>query len=405
MERGEIMENVGFDLTKEYGVVLEGGGAKGSYQIGVWKALMECGVKIKGVAGVSVGALNGALICMGDYERAVEIWKNISYSSIMNVDDNEMDKLMSRRFRDINLQSVGKQSRRFLVGGGIDVTPLRRLMEENIDEKRIKESDIEFYLGTFNVSNMKEIEIVAKDAEDGSLKNYLMASASFPLFKNEKLNGKLYLDGGLANNVPIDMLINRGYKNIIVIRIFGIGVEKKVKIPEDVNVIYIAPKVPLCNVLEFNRKKALRNITLGYYDAVRILRHLAGNDYYIESTKEEKDYLDAFLCLSEDVLNAVNISNKIENNTYISMVRKRLEETLPQLANIFKLGKHWGYENLYYSILEYGAKRLRIPRYKIYQEKDFCKLLREGYSKKYSMEDKVDGNLELCMSIINNNLT
>ena len=166
------MENVGFDLTKEYGVVLEGGGAKGSYQIGVWKALMECGVKIKGVAGVSVGALNGALICMGDYERAVEIWKNISYSSIMNVDDNEMDKLMSRRFRDINLQSVGKQSRRFLVGGGIDVTPLRRLMEENIDEKRIKESDIEFYLGTFNVSNMKEIEIVAKHEEDGSLKKY-----------------------------------------------------------------------------------------------------------------------------------------------------------------------------------------------------------------------------------------
>ena len=75
------------DLTKEYGLVLEGGGAKGAYQIGAWKALKEAGVKIKGVSGTSVGALNGALICMDDLERAENLWANISYSQIMNVDD------------------------------------------------------------------------------------------------------------------------------------------------------------------------------------------------------------------------------------------------------------------------------------------------------------------------------
>ena len=53
------------DLTKEYGLVLDGGGARGAYQIGAWKALREAGVKIEAVAGTSVGALNGALICMG----------------------------------------------------------------------------------------------------------------------------------------------------------------------------------------------------------------------------------------------------------------------------------------------------------------------------------------------------
>ena len=58
------------DLSKEYGIVLEGGGARGAYQIGVWKALKEAGVKIKGIAGTSVGALNGALMCMDDYENA-----------------------------------------------------------------------------------------------------------------------------------------------------------------------------------------------------------------------------------------------------------------------------------------------------------------------------------------------
>lgn len=53
------------DCSKEYGLVLEGGGAKGAYQIGVWKALMEYGIKIKAIAGVSVGALNGALFLHG----------------------------------------------------------------------------------------------------------------------------------------------------------------------------------------------------------------------------------------------------------------------------------------------------------------------------------------------------
>lgn len=53
------------DLNKEYGLVFDGGGARGAYQIGAWRALSEAGVKISAVAGTSVGALNGALVCMG----------------------------------------------------------------------------------------------------------------------------------------------------------------------------------------------------------------------------------------------------------------------------------------------------------------------------------------------------
>jgi Predicted esterase of the alpha-beta hydrolase superfamily len=398
---GEDMSQSNFDFDKEYGIVLEGGGAKGAYQIGVWKALVEFGVKIKAVAGVSVGALNGALICMGDYERAVELWKNISYSSIMSVDDDEMDKLVRGRFKEINLQTVSKQSKKFLVGGGIDVTPLRQLMDDHLDEKRIRESEIEFFMGTFNLSNLKELEIAARDAEEGCLKDYLMASANFPLFKNEKLKGKLYLDGGLANNVPIDMLINRGYKNIIVIRIYGIGVEKKIKIPEDVNITYIAPKVHLCNVLEFNRKKAIRNITLGYYDAVRLLKPLAGNDYYIESSKVEKDYLETFLNLPEEVLKELATSNKPENLTGMSVLRKCIEEVFPQLSYAFKLGKSWRYENLYYAILEHAARKLRIPKYKIYSELELCNLINKNYKEKYTEEKSQDSLLELSISLIN----
>ena len=65
------------DISKEYGLVLDGGGARGAYQIGAWKALVEAGVKFNAVAGTSVGALNGALICMGDIEKAEGIWHRL----------------------------------------------------------------------------------------------------------------------------------------------------------------------------------------------------------------------------------------------------------------------------------------------------------------------------------------
>ena len=57
------------------GLVLEGGGGKGSYQIGVWKAIRELGLekKIVAVSGTSVGALNAALFAKGDFETACQI--------------------------------------------------------------------------------------------------------------------------------------------------------------------------------------------------------------------------------------------------------------------------------------------------------------------------------------------
>jgi NTE family protein len=243
---------------------------------------------------------------------------------------------------------------------------------------------------------MKEVDISAKEAEEGYLKDYLIASSNFPLFKNEKLHGKTYLDGGIVNNVPIDMLINRGYKDIIVIRIYGIGVEKKVKIPEDVNITYLAPKVNLCNILEFNNKKAVRNINLGYYDAMRLLRSLSGNDYYIDTSRTEKDYMNSLLNLNDDIINDLLVYYKRDVNLTGSKLRIIIENIYPQIAAFFKLGRNWEYTDLYFAILEYCAKKLRIKRYRIYSEKEFCLLIQEKmalWEKVTSAENEEENSL------------
>ena len=67
------------------GLVLEGGGAKGAYHIGVFRALDELNIGLDGVVGTSIGAINGAMIAQGDGPRAWEIWAQIRSSDIFNI--------------------------------------------------------------------------------------------------------------------------------------------------------------------------------------------------------------------------------------------------------------------------------------------------------------------------------
>ena len=112
-----------------------------------------------------------------------------------------------------------------------------------------------------------------KSLPKGEIAQMLLASAYLPGFKREKIGGKYYTDGCRTNNVPVDVLIDRGYKDIIVIRIYGVGVdtEKHLRVPEDVRLYHIAPQVSLGGILEFDGRKARRNLALGYADARRLL--------------------------------------------------------------------------------------------------------------------------------------
>jgi len=61
---------------REYGLVLSGGGTKGAYQVGIWKALQELQINLKAIAGTSIGALNGALFLQNDFNTVVKMYEN-----------------------------------------------------------------------------------------------------------------------------------------------------------------------------------------------------------------------------------------------------------------------------------------------------------------------------------------
>lgn len=360
------------DGNKSYGIVLEGGGARGAYQVGAWKALREAGIQIRGIAGASVGALNGALMCMDDFGRAEEIWKTISYSRIMDVEDGRLEALRSFRLKNRkagwDFKEVAESALRLFREGGFDVTPLRRLIEEVADETAIRSSDRELYVTTVSLDERRPLVINVKELPEGAIPDALLASAYFPAFKNEKLGGRRYMDGGSLNNVPVDVLLNQGYQDIIVMRIYGLGfdTEKVVKIPEGVQVSHIAPRQDLGGILEFEARRATKNMKLGYLDAMRMLYGLGGQSYYFDAPRTEAYYFDKMMSELELVCREISPALEPQECMLAQGYRSFTERIFPALAAELGLREDWNYKTLYLAILEKWARKLRMPRMKIY---------------------------------------
>lgn len=363
------------DLSKEYGLVLEGGGAKGAYQIGAWKALREAGIRIRGISGTSVGALNGALIAMDDPERAEYIWEHISYSSVMDVDDSVMENLRRGELKNINVAQILGEGMKWLRDGGIDIGPLKNLISETVDETRLRAQGKELYVTTFSVTDRRSLTLELKDIPEGSVGDMLLASAYFPVFKKEKLGGKRYMDGGGFDNVPFAPLVENGYKDLIVIRIYGLGFdsEKTARLPEDVTMHHIAPRQNLGGILEFDPKRARRNMKLGYYDGLRLVYGLRGRRYYLDAPNSETYYFDRLtaqaVLLKEEL--AVRAGFDPEE---LRGLRDYTERLFPALAERYRLRQDWDYGDLYLSIIEDLAGELRINRFAVYTPDQLLRL-------------------------------
>lgn len=357
------------DTDKIYAVALEGGGAKGAYQIGAWKALREAGIRFNAVAGTSVGALNGAIMVMGNLEKAEEIWSNITFSQVMDVDDEEMKNLLTMNLRDIDWRSQWEFLKKTLYNRGLDVTPLRKWVEELVDEDAIRKSDTELYIQTYSLTDKKELELRARDLEKpGEIAEMLLASAYFPAFKNETLGGKRYTDGGLQDVIPLHVLVENGYRDIIAIRLFGVGFERSFRVPKYVEVHTVLPSRDLGGTLEFEAEQSRKNLVLGYYDAMRMLYGLAGTRYYIDRhwTEEEAytqlvQYLQRYLRDYEQDVSLLELNEKL----------------LPRLRR--SLDCRGDYYNLAISAMERAAEEAGLEPFHIYTEDELMAALRRYY--------------------------
>lgn len=270
---------------RPYGLILAGGGAKGAYQIGAWKAMRELGVTIEAIAGVSIGAINGALIAQGDYDTAVELWNTAEVKEGIRL-EAEL-KAPDNLFSFSNLPQIFRE---IIRNGGVDVTPARNLIAKYINEDKVRASGIPLGLVTFQVSTLRPVKLYLEEIESGLLIDYLMLSARFPGLHNESPDGSKYLDGGVYDNAPIEMLRERGINRFIVLDISnmkGIGHKSELSCAD---IIYIRPNDPreLGESFEFDTSMTEMRMRMGYLDAKKAFGQLGGQSYYFKPAEYKR---------------------------------------------------------------------------------------------------------------------
>ena len=342
------------DNTKTYAIALEGGGAKGAYEVGVWQALEEAGIRYNAVSGTSVGALNGAMMVMRDMEGAVRAWKDIRLSDVIDLEGDQEENLHKVLNGEVDLRDIQElipQALDIIRNRGLDVAPLRAWVHEVADEKKIKESDVEFFVSTVSLTDKKGLEVKVNDLPEDEICDMLLASAYHPSFRMEKLGGKYYADGGFVDTLPLHVLVENGYKDIIAVRIPGHGIERRFRIPEDVNITLISTNSDLGGVLNFDAEQSRRDMLIGYLDAKRVLYGLYGEKYYIERTMSDREALRQLIDRADEGAN----------------LRRLCERELPRVARRLNVSGGDYYE-LFIAVLELEAETLGIENKRILKD-------------------------------------
>ena len=355
-----------------YGVVLEGGGAKGAYHIGAYKAVLENGFDVGAIVGTSVGALNGAMIVQGDFDKAYELWENVNYTDIIKANEEEIDRLKDIRLTKEDLRILLNKLREVIKDGGFDITPLKNLLDQHIDEEKIRDSKVNYGLVTVNISDLKPLKLFKEDIPYGEMKNYILASCYLPVFKKERISGKFFLDGAYYNNLPFDMLVEKGYSDMIIIRTNALGIARRVPI-EEYNIITIAPSDNIGNSFTYEKNIAVQNLKLGYFDALKEIKGLKGNKYYFNPLGEEY-YFDLLKNVKETTLNSLAKTLNITEET-----NKRLlfEVIIPKVSKLLELKGNYDYEDFVLNLVEVLLAYYEIEKFKIYDFKECLEIIKK----------------------------
>ena len=354
------------------GLILAGGGAKGAYQIGAWKAFIELGIEFDLVCGTSIGAFNGAFYAQKQFDVAFELWNNMTMDELFNADENVIktfEGMMDNRnfssglafFKD--LYGYVKEKK------GLDISPLREKVDIFLDEELLRASDIMYGLVTVNLDKFKPLRLFADEIPEGELKYYLLGSAMVPGFARETSHPIKFMDGGVYDNLPIKMAVERKCDEIVAVCLSHVRKKKF----NGTTITYIEPSGNLGNFLHVDPEQIKTNMRMGYLDTLKVLGNIGGNKYYFASLPAEKLVLRAISKITKKRKSF--LANAITGNDYISE-RHFIERILPKLGRMLDSKINDGYTDLIVQGLEElltEAKVDRLEVYNIHEALSFCK--------------------------------
>src|ERR1700720_1173647 len=206
---------------KKVALVLQGGGALGSYQAGVYEALSTSQYLPDWIAGISIGAINAALIAGNAPDKRVErltaFWEGITSPSLLSpilsgtiTDDHRSASALSALMFGQPGFFAPRSPTQWFFGTQptslYDTSALKDTLERLVDFDRINAREVRFSVAAVNVRTgnfayFDNAEIVIRP-------EHVMASAALPpAFPAVEIDGELYWDGGLVSNTPLQYVV------------------------------------------------------------------------------------------------------------------------------------------------------------------------------------------------------
>lgn len=191
-------------MASKIGIALSGGGVKGFAHLGVLKALEEKGIEADILAGISAGAIVGSFIAAG--KKPAEVMELINESDFFD-------------FAKLGIPDRGL----------FTLDNMTENLEKSLGVKTFEELKIPFYIGVANIEKAR-----MEYFNQGELIKIIQASSSIPvLFSPVEINGQLYVDGGLFENLPVNPLIGKCDK-LIAVNVMPVNLNEKLENISDI---------------------------------------------------------------------------------------------------------------------------------------------------------------------------
>ena len=328
--------------TPRKALVLAGGGARGSYQVGVWRALTELGWNPQIITGTSVGSLNGAMFALDLYETARDMWTSIRSQDVMELPEETR-----------NLTELHQFLRDVVRAGGMDVTPLEEIVERVLDEDALRASPIRFGLVTVEKRGLKPRELPLEEIPKGTVKDYLLASAAcFPALRAKQIDGVQFLDGGYRDNMPTGLAQKMGAEELVCVDLEGVGITlpNRTGLPTTM----VRSSWELGDILHFDPDTARRNIELGYYDTLRAFGRLRGCAYAVAKNEQTAQDAAAFRQRFDAVQKAVKAKYPVTLTADLALKLANMQDA--ELAPLEAAAEDVGVDPTRYYTVETLAK-------------------------------------------------
>lgn len=304
------------------GLVLSGGGAKGAYEIGVWRALRELNIEkfIKVISGTSIGALNAMLFLQGDLEVAENLWCSISKETILPTDHKD---LVARGILIAlgakNMSFIKKYMPKALEAGKISRNGLIDIINEYLNFEKILNSGKVCYATCTELPELlpKYFKINEYDIE--TIKSILLATSALPMiYDSEQVRDNKYLDGGMVDNTPIQPVYGENCDIIIVVHLVKDSYINKSLYPNTKFIDIIPNSIDegvIDGILDFTLDGARKRIKQGYYDTINYLSPIIELSMSLGKDAEEESFIKE--------VESTDIENK-NKKMFFNILKQRL---------------------------------------------------------------------------------